>query len=103
VLQRVGRLADGWIVMGNVQLPDDTTAEALAVVRDAARRAGREPAALGVEGRLPLLGQLRPDAIKTEMDAWRRLGATHISLHGLPPAGPSTSTSTSSTPPIASS
>lgn len=86
VLERIGRMADGWIVMGGVQRPDAETHRALRVVQEAARAAGRVVADLGLEGRVPLRnGLVAPDEMGRDVYAWRGLGATHLSLHGLPP------------------
>jgi probable F420-dependent oxidoreductase len=84
VLERIGRLGDGWIVMGNFQRPDDETRAALKVIHEAAERAGRDPAALGLEGRVQLVGGRPHERMRREADAWRELGASHLSLHGLP-------------------
>ena len=51
--RRAGRLADGWFP----QIPGPELDEANAVVQKAAARAGRDPAALGMEGRLVFGGQ----------------------------------------------
>ena len=47
VLRRVGRLSDGWIP---TLAPDHETAELWERIKDHARQAGRDPAAIGLEG-----------------------------------------------------
>jgi probable F420-dependent oxidoreductase len=47
--RRIGRLADGWFPQLR---PGDDLAHALAVIAAAAEEAGRDPAAIGMEGRL---------------------------------------------------
>lgn len=83
-LLRVGRLADGWFPQfaPGAQLDD-----ALAVVHEGALEAGRDPGSLGLEGRVtPERGSY--DKLAGEVDAWRAVGATHLSVNtmklGLP-------------------
>jgi len=74
--RRIGRLADGWFpqVAPGIQLD-----EARAVVEGAALDAGRDPAALGMEGRVSWRGHAEPVAELTA--AWRDAGATHLSVN----------------------
>lgn len=78
VLDRVGRLADGWIVHDprprNVAAP-------LAAVRAAAARAGRDPAAIGVQGRIDVHGGLDHERLTRALHGWRRAGADYVSIH----------------------
>jgi hypothetical protein len=53
--------------------------EALALIHEAARAAGRDPAAIGVEGRVGL-SQGAEAAAKAISD-WRVAGATHVSVN----------------------
>jgi alkanesulfonate monooxygenase SsuD/methylene tetrahydromethanopterin reductase-like flavin-dependent oxidoreductase (luciferase family) len=76
-LRRVGRLADGWIPLGS---PDEQLEEGRAVVRAAAVEAGRDPDALGIEGRLEY-GDGDVDRIGAVAEAWRAAGATHLSVN----------------------
>src|SRR5439155_21791872 len=76
-LQRVGRLADGWIPLGS---PDSQLEEARAVVRAAAVDAGRDPDALGLEGRLEY-GDGDLDRMGATAQAWRAAGATHLAVN----------------------
>lgn len=55
-LRRVGRLADGWISSSHANL--DRVADAIAVIKDAARGAGRDPEALRFISRGPV--RVRP-------------------------------------------
>jgi alkanesulfonate monooxygenase SsuD/methylene tetrahydromethanopterin reductase-like flavin-dependent oxidoreductase (luciferase family) len=71
-LERVGSIGDGWIVAG---LPVDRTAQARTVVDAAARRAGRDPAAIPLHFQIWLsFGRDRDAAIdKLERSQhWRR-------------------------------
>jgi probable F420-dependent oxidoreductase len=76
VLQRIGRLADGWMP----QFPPDVLAPVLERVRRYAAEAGRDPDALGIEC------IMRADPARGA-DHWRRLaeqyqalGATHLKV-----------------------
>ncbi len=73
---RAGRLADGWFPM---QQPGPALDDAKAVVDAAAREAGRDPAQIGMEGRV----SWRHDHERTAADiaAWAQRGATHLSVN----------------------
>jgi probable F420-dependent oxidoreductase len=76
-LQRIGRVADGWFP---TRQPGAELDERLAIVRDAARAAGRDPTALGIEGRVEHgTGDL--ERIAADVAAWRAAGATHLSVN----------------------
>lgn len=76
VLERAGRLADGWFPAG---APNEKARANIELLRAAAVAAGRDPAALGVEPRLSLAQQ--PEAEwRTFSEGWRALGATHLSI-----------------------
>jgi hypothetical protein len=75
--RRVGRLADGWFPQAP---PGPKLDDATANVHEAARAAGRDPATLGVEGRVSW-GSGGPDAVGAAVEAWRAIGATHVSVN----------------------
>jgi probable F420-dependent oxidoreductase len=76
-LRRVGALGDGWFP----QLPPDERARAaIAQVHAYAREAGRDPANIGIEGRMNV-GSGTPDDWARTVEAWRALGATHLSVN----------------------
>jgi len=77
VLQRVARLADGWYPQF---APDGAGAEIMARLHRYAREAGRDPASIGIEGRISMAGRT-PDVWAQEAEAWRKLGATHLSVN----------------------
>ena len=77
VVERVGRLADGWFPQF---APDDDGRATIERMRQYARAAGRDPSAIGVEGRISL-AESGPDAWGQLSDAWRDLGATHLSVN----------------------
>jgi probable F420-dependent oxidoreductase len=76
-MERTGRLGDGWFPRG---LPGDAVEHSRAIVNQAAARAGRDPRAIGMEGRITLAaGAERQWAEQTA--AWRQAGATHLSIN----------------------
>jgi probable F420-dependent oxidoreductase len=74
--RRIGRLADGWFPQVR---PGDDLQRALAVVDAAARDAGRDPAAIGMEGRVRFDGA-DPDRFVRQIERWRAAGASHVSI-----------------------
>jgi probable F420-dependent oxidoreductase len=74
--RRIGRLADGWFPQVP---PGPKLDEARGVVERAAAEAGRDPAALGLEGRASWRGD--PGQLAERAAAWRDAGATHLSVN----------------------
>jgi len=74
-LRRAGRLADGWFPQ---RQPGPQLDEAIAHVRAGAEAAGRDPAELGMEGRVGVSRGV--DATVEQIAAWREVGATHLSV-----------------------
>jgi probable F420-dependent oxidoreductase len=77
VIERVGRLADGWFPQF---LPDATGRAALEHMHRAARAAGRDPSTIGVEGRVSVASST-PDTWAQQAEDWGALGATHLSVN----------------------
>jgi len=73
---RMGRLADGWFPM--VQ-PGPKLDEARRTVEEAAAGAGRDPSAIGMEGRVDWRGD--PDDVAERIASWRGAGASHVSVN----------------------
>lgn len=76
-LQRIGRMGDGWFPQGS---PDERAQEAIARLHAYAREAGRDPASIGIEGRLNY-GTTSPDEWGRIVGAWEALGATHLAVN----------------------
>ncbi|HZC26611.1 MAG TPA: LLM class F420-dependent oxidoreductase [Actinopolymorphaceae bacterium] len=76
-LRRAGRIADGW--MPQFQ-PGEQLDEAIALVHEGARAAGRDPASLGMEGRITVTAD-GIDGLADSAEQWRRSGATHLSVN----------------------
>ena len=71
--RRTGRLADGWFPQMS---PGPRLDEAVALVREGAESAGRDPSALGMEGRVGLSRGV--DVAAERVAGWRSAGATHV-------------------------
>jgi probable F420-dependent oxidoreductase len=78
-LRRVGRLADGWFPQVP---PGPRLDEAWAIVSQAAVEAGRDPDALGMEGRISW-GEGDVDKLVRQAGKWRDARATHLSVNTL--------------------
>lgn len=77
VLERVGRMADGWFPGTQ---PGDDLKRSLERITQAAEAAGRAPCSIGIEGRITLKsGDER--SWQSQTDAWREAGATHLSIN----------------------
>ena len=77
VLDRIARSADGW--MPNFE-PDEEGAAIVARLHDRARAHGRDPAEIGFEATVNVLGRT-PEQWREDALAWRALGATHLSAN----------------------
>ncbi len=75
--RRMGRLADGWFPQVNPGPPLD---EARAILDEAARDAGRDPAGIGMEGRISW-GDGDVARVADHAGRWRAAGATHLSVN----------------------
>jgi probable F420-dependent oxidoreductase len=69
VIERVGRLADGWFPFANPDLDKQIRA-----VHEHARAAGRDPASIGIECIVPATTEL------AQLRRLRDVGATHLAL-----------------------
>jgi probable F420-dependent oxidoreductase len=74
--RRAGRLGDGWFP----QVPPGPKLDAArAIVEQAAVDARRDPAAIGMEGRVSWKGD--PDQLADQARAWEQAGASHLSVN----------------------
>jgi probable F420-dependent oxidoreductase len=76
VLRRIGRLADGWCPNFS---PDEAGRALMDKVRGYAQQAGRDPAALGLDGRLRTAGK-QPEEWMDEVKSWEEMGANYLSV-----------------------
>jgi probable F420-dependent oxidoreductase len=74
--ERAGRLADGWFPM---MAPGPGLEAAQSIVERAAVEAGRDPAAIGMEGRVDWRGER--DQLINEVAKWADAGASHVSIN----------------------
>jgi probable F420-dependent oxidoreductase len=73
--RRVGRVADGWFPQ--IQ-PGPELDEAKRLIAEAATEAGRDPATIGMEGRITWHGDA--DRLGEQLAQWQQAGATHVSI-----------------------
>ena len=76
-LRRAGRLGDGWFPMVP---PGRHLDEARGIVERAAVEAGRDPAAIGMEGRVSF-GPGGVEVVADHVGRWRAAGATHLGVN----------------------
>ena len=74
VLRRIGRLADGWILVGPA---GPHVEDSWAKIRAYAQEAGRDPSSLGLHGGVRY-GDGDLDRVRREYETWRRLGAAYV-------------------------
>jgi probable F420-dependent oxidoreductase len=75
--RRIGRLADGWFPQVR---PGEDLDRVLAIIAKAAEEAGRDPAAIGMEGRIGW-DPSDHDRFVRQADRWRTAGATHLGIN----------------------
>jgi probable F420-dependent oxidoreductase len=75
--RRMGRVADGWFPQVP---PGPKLDEARAMVADAAQSAGRDPAAIGMEGRANWTAA-GLEKLVDQVGRWRDAGATHLAVN----------------------
>ncbi len=75
-LRRIGRVADGWFPRID---PGPELDKARAIIAAAAAEAGRDPAAIGMDGRLKQ-GAGETNELVGDAERWREAGATHVSV-----------------------
>ena len=77
VLQRIARLADGW--MPNFE-PDDFGRQTIETLHRYCRECDRDPAEIGIEVTVNVLGNT-PEQWAQQALAWKSLGVTHLSAN----------------------
>jgi probable F420-dependent oxidoreductase len=76
VLDRIGRLGDGWMPLGG---PNDKSKAAIERIRAAGEAAGRSMDGFGIQAQAQWGGG-DPDRWRTHAERWRGLGATHLAV-----------------------
>jgi probable F420-dependent oxidoreductase len=84
VIRRVAKLGDGWFPGGGLMTPylrheRINRKDQLDTLREYLAAEGRDPASVGIEGRLAV-ANTTPDDWRRGADEWRAMGATHLSL-----------------------
>ena len=77
LLRRTARVADGWFPLGPL---NDSMQEKIDLLRKYTLEAGRSLEAVGIEARVNA-SDGGPDDWQRATEAWRQMGATHISLN----------------------
>lgn len=77
MLQRAARLADGWFPLG---LPDDESRARVEHLHEYARKAGRNPAEIGIEAWINVANGDEVAWVEWAED-WQSLGATHLCVN----------------------
>ncbi|MBM4297778.1 MAG: LLM class F420-dependent oxidoreductase [Deltaproteobacteria bacterium] len=76
-LRRLAKLGDGWFPLLG---PDEKCRAMIERLRGFAQEAGRDPNAIGIEGRISY-GKGDSESWLKDLQAWRALGATHASFN----------------------
>ncbi len=76
-IARAGRIADGWLA--NPRVPPEESQRHFDLFREAANAVGRDGDALGIDVTV-LTGDRGPQAWAAEADAWKAMGATHLTV-----------------------
>ena len=77
LLRRVARLGDGWFPLFR---PDEEGRALVQQMRDFATEAGRSPDDIGIESWVSIRGRSHDEWV-VDVEAWKALGATHISVN----------------------
>lgn len=80
VLERIGRLGDGWI---SLTPPGRGLEEGWEAVRAAASAVGRPDGAVGLQGTIQPGADASTERIRRQAARWEAVGATHLSVSGL--------------------
>lgn len=78
IRSRIGRLADGWFVLASPEEYPEIKAD----IDQAAIAAGRDPAAIGAEAGVAVVGP-REHEWRARVARWREIGLTHLCLRTL--------------------
>jgi probable F420-dependent oxidoreductase len=76
-LDRIGRIGDGWTVF---RVPDEKLRAQIERIHAAAVAAGRDPAAIGIEGQISL-GRMPESDWAEYADRWRAIGADAMTVN----------------------
>ncbi|MDP6709347.1 MAG: LLM class F420-dependent oxidoreductase [Alphaproteobacteria bacterium] len=85
VMRRIARLGDGWLPQfagfgEDRTRPNEEGRRLIAKLHDYISEAGRDPAAVAIEGRVKL-DERSPEECAAEVAAWSDLGASHVTFN----------------------
>jgi probable F420-dependent oxidoreductase len=85
VMRRLARIGDGWLPQfegfgADGANPNEEGRQLIAKLHGYIRDAGRDPAAVAIEGRIKL-GERTPEECAAEVAAWAELGATDVTFN----------------------
>jgi alkanesulfonate monooxygenase SsuD/methylene tetrahydromethanopterin reductase-like flavin-dependent oxidoreductase (luciferase family) len=78
VLDRIGRLGDGWIIAGAT--PPEQLAASFGAIKASALAAGRDPDSLGLQMIADVATPADLDTFLDDVGVWHSIGATHVSV-----------------------
>ncbi len=80
VMDRIGRLGDGWLVQPALRDDPGGIAPYVERIHEAARAAGRDPSEVGLESRVSVAGLSIGQQVELARE-WEALGCTHVTLN----------------------
>jgi probable F420-dependent oxidoreductase len=80
-LDRIGRLADGWIMQPRLRADSSAITPYIERIHNAARAAGRDPGDISIEGRVSVNVDREAGALVARAREWEAVGCTHITLN----------------------
>jgi len=80
VLDRIGRLSDGWLVTPALRNSVEGIGPYVDRIHEAARAAGRDPATIGLESRVSVAGLSLAEQVELARE-WETAGCTHVTLN----------------------
>ena len=80
VIDRIGRVGDGWLVQPALRDDPGGIAPYVERIHEAAREAGRDPGSIGLESRVSVAGLSVEQQVELARE-WEALGCTHVSLN----------------------
>ena len=80
VIDRIGRLSDGWLVTPALRNSVGGIAPYVERIHEAARAAGRDPATIGLESRVSVAGLTLAEQVELAHE-WETAGCTHVTLN----------------------
>ena len=80
VMDRIGRIGDGWLVAPALRADPPGVTPYIERIHEAAGSAGRDPAEIGIEGRVSVAGLSVQQQVELARE-WEALGCSHVTLN----------------------